>query len=454
MLTEINIARFASIKQPMRIELGKTTLIQGHGAVGKTAICDAIACLFDYRAAFTASKARFSGDHVILRATCADAQGTKHDVLREIERRKQSIISDRLVLDEVETNHHESLSAILKVIYIRDSMRRTVKTGKEVAKFCIETLIGQPRAPRGPLRKSLRALERAVNTQPDSLVEELRWQADGVLRTKNWHQDFWLNYGGFSGGERYQVLIELALALARMSTRFRPVMVIMDNVYVRDYEALARRMDSCTEPNLQFVLTTWQEGLESALHPDCFIKLGVENRESFVKETRFMTPEPVLRAELAIASFGSGHEDEFINTVVVPLLRNMGFGPVERIQHHGPGELGLDIGPFTGAGFEWRKAFCGAQVKCVKLNAKSGSKNNIQHLIDQVNKALNNRFFDEATARDSGLDYVLVFLSKHPTPEAIKTFNSRFEGDRRVIVLTPRKIAELVVKYGVSWSQT
>ena len=135
----------------------------------------------------------------------------------------------------------------------------------------------------------------------------------------------------------------------------------------------------------------------------------------------------------------------------MPLLIKMEFSLVSRIQHHGPGELGLDIGPFVGSGFEWRKAFCGAQVKCAKLNAKSGDKNNITTLIDEVEKALYNKFFDETNAMESKLDYVFILLSQHPTVEALNTFHNAFMGERKIILLDPTRIAELVCKYGVAF---
>jgi hypothetical protein len=149
-----------------------------------------------------------------------------------------------------------------------------------------------------------------------------------------------------------------------------------------------------------------------------------------------------------IKSYESGKEDEFINSIVMPLLFKMGFSLVNRVQYHGPGELGVDVGPFLGPGFEWRNAFCGAQVKCAKLNAKSGDKDNINVLIDEVKKALYNNFYDMTNALESKLDYLFVFLSQYPTIEAMNTFDNAFMGERKIIVLNPMRIAELIWKYG------
>ena len=41
----------------------------------------------------------------------------------------------------------------------------------------------------------------------------------------------------------------------------------------------------------------------------------------------------------------------------------MSFTNIKRVNHHGPGELGIDIGPFIGYGFEWRNVILGSKLK-------------------------------------------------------------------------------------------
>jgi len=456
MLKDLNIARFASINNPINLSFGRNNLILGANATGKTAICDAISCLFEYKTIFSGPRARFSGDYARLQASNILLNKGEVKVEREIKLSDKKVIEDNLRINGKDTNDFNALSSILKVVYVDDRLLEQIDNDRKLAKYCLSHLTGWS----GGLSKqhflSLNAFAKQFNSMPNKMVEAIEWQSTGRIRIKNWHQKFWLpTFNNLSGSERCILLTEIAILLGQLFSAYRPTLILLDSVLTHlDKEGIRRvsdRINSIVNPNLQFISTTWREEADRILEPDCTIKIEKHKKVSHVSDFSRRTPKGILHAEQAIKNYGSGDEDKFINSVVVPMLCNMGFSAVKRIQHHGPGELGLDIGPFTGAGFEWRSSLCGAQAKCSKVNAKSGDRNNVNVLIDEVKKALHNNFYDPSIAMQSKLDYVLVMLSQHPTTEALKTFYDAFQGDRRVILLDPMRIAELTWKYGVTF---
>lgn len=455
MLSEVNITKFASIRKPLSLPFGKNTLVLGANDTGKTAICDAISCLFEYQSVFSKSRGRFSGDSALLHGKTVNERGAQTLIEREIKLFHREIIQDHLRINGNETNDFNSLSAILRIVYVEDRMLIEIKSGRDLAKFCLSHLTGWSRELSKQHFLSLRPFTKIFNSNHNRMVEAIEWLPTGKLRIKNWEQDLWLAFGNLSHSQRCILLTEVSLVLGHLFSKYRPVLIMFDSILTYLDRAniikVANRINSIANPNLQFLFTTWKEKADSLMHPDCTIKLMNDGHGSVISSLVERTPKGILQIEEKIKSYKSGKEDEFINSVVIPLLFKMGFSLVSRIQHHGPGELGLDIEPFVGPGFEWREAFCGSQVKCTKLNAKSGDRNNINVLIDQVKKALHNKFYNMTSAVESKLDYVFVFLSQYPTTPALITFNSAFMGERKVIVLNPMRIAELIWKYGAAF---
>lgn len=454
MLREISIARFASIKHPIKLSFGKINLIIGGNGTGKSAICDAIACLFEYKNLFEL-QGRISGELVLLKAEVVRNQKEKYTLQREIKFREKKIIEDSLIMNGVESSNFINLQSILKVIYFRGDCFQDIRDDRDIARFCISHLAGWTKGLKRHHFLALKSFARQYNSVPARLIEAIEWQPSGKLRVKKWDSEFWLPcYGNLSSGEKYWLLVDIALLLSEISSQYYPTLILLDDCLThlsdKSMEIFAERINSYSNPNFQLLLTTWKEQAGSIVKPDCTIKLGLKDKRSYVLDMQNRTPQGLLDIEARIKAYNSGDEDRFINSVVIPLLQRMGFYHLDRVTHHGPGELGLDIGPFHGAGFEWRNSFCGAQVKTSKLNARSGSSFSINILIDEVRKALNNKFYDSTSSFKSHLDYILIFLSQDVTKEALSTFFNAFEGDRRVILLNPMKIAELAWKYGVS----
>ncbi|HBQ86728.1 MAG TPA: hypothetical protein DD811_09660 [Syntrophomonas sp.] len=454
MLREFCITKFASINKPVTLQLGRTTLIIGNNGAGKTAICDAISCLFDYRSAFS-QRGRFSGD-ALLQGTVSKNEGLETVIERELKLSEKVVIEDHLRINKMETSDFDSLSSILKVVYIEDRLPNKMKTDQDYTEFCLEYLSGW----KGELIQHyfylLHPFTKIFNSDANRMIEEIKWLPEGKLLVKQWVDKGTQvsTFGDLSDSQRLILLVETALCLGKIFSRFRPTLLLFDSIPTgldeSNLKRLSNRINSVPNPSLQFIFTTWREEVDDILCADHTIRLEKQKYNSIVSSTKIRIPVGILHIEEKIKCYQPGNEDEFINSIILPLLTRMGFSLVSRVQHHGPGELGIDIGPYIGSGFEWRKAFCGAQVKCAKLNASSGNKYNVNALIDEVKKAIHNKFFDMTNATESKLDYVLIFLSQYPSNEALTTFNNAFLGERKVILLNPMRIAELIWKYGVS----
>jgi len=459
MLRELFITKFASINHPIKLKFGRNNLILGKNATGKTAICDSIKCLFEYDTIFLKDFAKFSGGLVSIQSKNIIKNNININLERIIRLESKKIINDILKINGKETNDYDALSSILKVIYVTERVIRQINDDRSFAKFCYSYLANWSKGLTKQHFFSLQALSDRYNSLPNRMFEQIDWQANGKIFVKQWDSAF-LNksYSTLSGGERCIFLADISILLGQQFSEFRPTLVILDDVLThlddKHMYKIRDRINAIANPNLQFLFTTWIPKAETIIKPDCIIRLERKKLESgmstSVSDVILKTPFEILAYERKIKQFKSGNEDSFINSVVIPLLYKMGFSTISRIHHHGLGELGVDVGPFTGSGFEWRNSFCGVQAKAVKLNATSGSSNNINVLIDEVKKALNNKFYDSVNSFYSKLDYVLIFLSQYPTPEALKTINDTFEGDRRVILLDPMRIAELIWKYGVA----
>ena len=452
MIKEIHISSIASIRKPITLSFLRNNIIIGNNCSGKTALCDAISCLYEYKSVYS-EPARFPGEHVLLKGLNHPPNHKPIHIERELTVKSNTVVEDTLRINERETLDYYSLSSLLKIIYIRDSILDKVKSENELSRFCLGHLTGWTGEPLSYNYRLLDSLIRRILLIDQRLIEDANWGKNGNQRVKLWEQDFWHNtINHLSHGEFYKLLIEFSILMAESSSSNRPSLVILDgllnSIDNKGIIAVGKRINSIMNPNIQFIFTTWKKEAADLIDLDCLIELERENGNTTVKISK-QTPKGLHESEKLCTRFKEGNEDLFINTIITPLLLRLGFMSLNPIRHHGPGELGIDIGPFIGKGFEWRSSLCGAQVKTAKLTARSGHKNNINILIDQVKTAIANKFRNPSSASMDRLDYIFVFLSQHPTNDALTTFNNAFDGDRRVILLDPSRIAELIWKYGL-----
>ena len=142
MLKSISIEKYASIKKPVIMELGKINYIVGDNSAGKSAICQAIEILFDYSKAYSPNPASFSGNRCIIQGTFLNRFNNDIQVKRIIEGERNYISSDVLEINGRVTNDFATLSSQFKVFLHKTYSLNEFKCGMDLAKFCIRNLTG------------------------------------------------------------------------------------------------------------------------------------------------------------------------------------------------------------------------------------------------------------------------------------------------------------------------
>lgn len=455
MLKNVSIEGYASIFDPIALELGKRNYIVGKNEAGKSAICEAIRILFDYNKAYSSYSKRYSKNKVVITGEFTDENNNNIEIKRVIILKEKRIINDSLIINNSVINDYNYISSKFKVFSIDPYDLKRFNSGKFLAHFCIKNLTGWDEQIRKEHIRILESIAKNINENPNRLVDYIKWKPDGALKVKLWDKDNAFYYSNLSTGEQLEVCAEITLTLSKMFLEYRNVLILFDNLPTKfsanTLKNFITRIDKINNPNIQFIFTSWEKEKIKIVQPDCIIKIRKQEKTSKVFDICKKTPQGIKSIENMIIKKYHNKEDEFINTLILPLLSKMKFSNVKRVSFHGPGELGIDIGPFLVDSFEWRYSIYGAQVKACKLNATSSGFNNINTLINEIEKAMNNHFYlDEFNSRVK-LDYVLAIASQYPTNEALQTFYSRFENERKIILITPDKLAKLIWKYGITF---
>ena len=392
MLENISIENYASIKKPVVLNLGKINYIIGDNSSGKSAICQAIELLFDYNAS---DLARLSSYRSVIQGNFLNRFNNDVHVKRIIEHEKCCIDNDILEVNGEVTNDYAYLSSQFKVFLHETYSLKKYKTGIDIAKLCISNLTGWNKDIEERHFGILNNLIRVINENPYRIVENLSWENNNKLIVKMWGKKP-IDYSCLSSGEQSEVCVEIFITLSEMFNEYKDVLIIFDDLPTKlvgnAFVQFVKRLESITKPNIQFLLTSIND-VTRVIQPDCIIRIMKISGQTTVVDTIKRTPKGIKDIESKIVEKFINNEDEFINTLIIPLLYKMCFTNIHRVNHHGPGELGIDIGPFIGSGFEWKSVVLGAQVKAQKLDAHSGSRNNINGLIDEVKKAFNNLFY-------------------------------------------------------------
>ncbi len=134
-------------------------------------------------------------------------------------------------------------------------------------------------------------------------------------------------------------------------------------------------------------------------------------------------------------------EDEFIGSIVVPILKAEGYENVKPTVH-GPGEFGSDTLPMRRAELgKW--FYYGAQAKVQRIGQTEAA----SQVTAQLRTALSHSFSDSSDNVMKKLDFVYLFLGQGATNEAIQVFVSNFPNSVRVF--DESDIAELVLKHNL-----
>jgi hypothetical protein len=140
-------------------------------------------------------------------------------------------------------------------------------------------------------------------------------------------------------------------------------------------------------------------------------------------------------------------EDSLINTVIIPLLKIMGYQNVNRVPYHGPGEQGQDIRLFFKEDEFNRRIYHGAQVKVVDIHAGSKrTQGNVSNIGYQLEIALNSEFIDEGDNAKKKIDNVMLITSGKINDLARTYLHNKYP-QRVLNIIDGKKLAELIVRY-------
>jgi mannitol/fructose-specific phosphotransferase system IIA component len=140
-------------------------------------------------------------------------------------------------------------------------------------------------------------------------------------------------------------------------------------------------------------------------------------------------------------------EKEFISRVLVPLLQKMGYTGVAT-GSHGPGEFGVDIGPFFQIGDFGERTYYGVQAKACDITANASHAANISAIFNQADAAFTKRFPD-ADNLPRKLDRLFVITSGGITADAKALLLDYVQNHPGVMFLTGDRVLELLSKHGL-----
>ena len=148
-------------------------------------------------------------------------------------------------------------------------------------------------------------------------------------------------------------------------------------------------------------------------------------------------PRPLTKEELdqrtrVAAYLDAASEDEFIETVLVPLFQRLGF---HRVTAPGHKEKALEFGKDLYMKFQLPTGhwlyFC-AQVKRVKLDARGVTGGaNVAEVLNQAKMAIDNPIFDGDTNRKVLLDHLFIISSADITRAARAWIVEKLDKDQR-----------------------
>jgi len=140
-------------------------------------------------------------------------------------------------------------------------------------------------------------------------------------------------------------------------------------------------------------------------------------------------------------------EDSFINQILIPLMRTMGFADVKPVSSHGQGEFGKDILPFRKISEFNTMRYVAVQAKAVSIHGSAGKSGNAGELLTQALNAFRVAFFDGSDNERKRIDEFVIATNKDVKAEAKRTIEEGIEGDRRITFLDLYRVVELIKRY-------
>lgn len=140
-------------------------------------------------------------------------------------------------------------------------------------------------------------------------------------------------------------------------------------------------------------------------------------------------------------------EDQFIDHVLLPLLKKMGFQRVRKVDYHGRNEFGSDIMPFRFTTPLNTLEYYAVQAKAVPIHGTSSKQGNAGELLSQTMQAFSVAFVDDLDNERKHIDKFVVATNKAISPDARHVIESGVEGRRKVVFLDLDGVVALVKQH-------
>jgi hypothetical protein len=190
------------------------------------------------------------------------------------------------------------------------------------------------------------------------------------------------------------------------------------------------------------VLSSWEE--QEILETDFLLNARNEMRmklQILGGLLRFVTQPTPDGIDYVITRLNEMDEDRLLHHIITPLLEKEGYQNVRIVEYHGGGEFGSDTVPMRKC--EMGKWFyIGAQAKAERItNSKA------PQVWAQCETALSVELIDTLDNIEKKLEFVLLFLGKGATPEALKLLTRNASRNNSVRIFDASEIARLILKH-------
>ena len=460
MIESIEVENYGSVRAAVVLEMGRITLIQGQNDSGKSMLLHAIMLGLSPVGPVPSLFVRDRSNTVTTKFVFQQALAGRVEVIRsfKMDPVQPHFESSRLWINGREFHDASVLRSLVQPTYLSaygdfESAHRSEITNDSFFVMASKLLGYNGHVDTNVLTHVAGVFDQ-INLRSSRFFRKI-WIDDGVVRLHHRHNDDKFSIYSAGGGDKVNLMTDFAIEVAAMRGSFCTSLLLLDDFPTKVGTRFADRYRDLALPGIQIVTTSHrrqdvQDGLAPdvthllACHPSSAGSAGTQ-----VESTIRRTAPEVLQLENAIRSFGSGREDEFTESVVLPLLRGLGFQNPRQTPHHGPGELGFDIGLTKRAVVPGRVAYFGFQVKAGVVNARSNQSGNVTELISQVKKMLATRVVEPESMARVSVDFTVAVVSGHLNAEAKQIWDSEFEGNRRVLLWDAPALAELAFGSGI-----
>lgn len=235
--------------------------------------------------------------------------------------------------------------------------------------------------------------------------------------------------------------------LAELLAEPQPGPTALPERFVHVLRVLMHKSDAVDEdPTRDFALEALngplsREGYEAFFGHDNILYIrhvGTQTISFAANPHRPFTPKEMERRELLAKFLGTCSEDELVETILLPLFRQLGF---QRISAAGHKDKSLEYGKDIWMRFilpTQHVLYFGVQVKKGKLDAAGVSKDgnsNIAEVHNQIEMMLGHEIFDPETSRRVLVDHAFIVAGGEITKQARNWLGGKLDATKRSQIL-------------------